>query len=72
MLSVSEPPRSPCIRHCCLDDRDICLGCGRSLQEILDWHGASDDDRRAILQRAEQRREARPTPGAPPPAGSRR
>ena len=21
-------PASPCVRNCCLDDRDICLGCG--------------------------------------------
>ena len=25
---------SPCIRHCTLDDADICLGCGRTLDEI--------------------------------------
>nr|WP_254619459.1 DUF1289 domain-containing protein [Vibrio metschnikovii] len=26
--------KSPCVRHCCLDDKDICIGCGRTLDEI--------------------------------------
>jgi predicted Fe-S protein YdhL (DUF1289 family) len=54
---------SPCVRNCCLDDKDICLGCNRSLHEILDWHYASNDEKRAILQRCEQRRQQRPNPG---------
>lgn len=28
---------SPCIRSCCLDNNDICLGCFRSLDEIKLW-----------------------------------
>ncbi|WP_154401651.1 DUF1289 domain-containing protein, partial [Vibrio cholerae] len=24
-------------RHCCLDDKDICIGCGRTLDEICCW-----------------------------------
>jgi len=28
---------SPCIRNCCLDKQDICLGCFRSLDEIMQW-----------------------------------
>ncbi|EGR4199847.1 DUF1289 domain-containing protein [Vibrio cholerae] len=23
--------KSPCVRHCCLDDKDICIGCVRTL-----------------------------------------
>ena len=46
---------SPCVRNCCLDAEDICLGCFRSLQEILDWHEASADDRRGILVEARHR-----------------
>ncbi len=29
--------KSPCVRHCCLDDKDICIGCGRTLDEICRW-----------------------------------
>ncbi|MDP3816878.1 DUF1289 domain-containing protein [Pseudomonas sp.] len=43
---------SPCRRQCCLDDRDICLGCGRSLAEILEWGSADSVRRRAICQTA--------------------
>ncbi len=50
---------SPCIRQCCLDDQDICCGCLRSLQEIIDWGNASDDQRRATLARCVRRRKAR-------------
>jgi predicted Fe-S protein YdhL (DUF1289 family) len=37
---------SPCVRVCCLDDNDMCLGCGRLLSEIRLW-GESDDAARA-------------------------
>jgi len=48
---------TPCVRNCCLDGNDICLGCHRSLSEILSWGGASDDERRAILARCHLRHE---------------
>jgi predicted Fe-S protein YdhL (DUF1289 family) len=50
---------SPCVRNCCLDDDDVCLGCFRTLDEITGWNEASDEERHAILERARQRREAR-------------
>jgi uncharacterized protein len=46
---------SPCIRHCCLDDSDICLGCGRHLHEILRWQSASPDEQLVIINTARQR-----------------
>ena len=55
-----EPgPASPCIRQCCLDDADECIGCGRTLDEIRDWHSADAAGRQAILDRAAMRRAAR-------------
>ncbi|MCW9059594.1 MAG: DUF1289 domain-containing protein [Gammaproteobacteria bacterium] len=58
-----DPERvaSPCVRNCCLDEQDICLGCGRSLAEITAWGGSSDHQRRAILERAARRRYAEGT-----------
>jgi len=48
---------SPCIDHCCLDDeRGWCLGCYRTIEEITGWSEASDEERRAVLQRIEVRR----------------
>jgi uncharacterized protein len=49
------PVASPCVRNCCLDDHDICLGCHRSVQEIIAWGGADNAERRAILERAAER-----------------
>ncbi len=34
--------KSPCVRHCCLDDKDICIGCGRTLDEICRWSSATN------------------------------
>jgi uncharacterized protein len=53
--SPSGPVASPCRRRCCLDEQEICLGCGRLLAEILEWGGASDERRRTICQLAEGR-----------------
>ena len=56
---VTDGPASPCVRNCCLDDDDVCLGCGRKLEEILAWHGADADGRLQILASAAERRDAR-------------
>ncbi len=32
-----KEPDSPCIKNCCLNQKDICIGCFRSLEEILQW-----------------------------------
>jgi predicted Fe-S protein YdhL (DUF1289 family) len=47
---------SPCVRQCCLDTQDICLGCGRHIDEITGWQAACREERLAILERALQRR----------------
>jgi predicted Fe-S protein YdhL (DUF1289 family) len=53
-----KEPESPCISVCALDDKDICMGCYRSAEEITDWFMASAQDKRQILKRAQERREA--------------
>jgi len=52
---TEAPIASPCVRNCCLDDQDICLGCHRSVEEIIAWGNASNAERRAILERAAER-----------------
>ncbi|MDA7087035.1 DUF1289 domain-containing protein [Pseudomonas sp. SA3-5] len=46
---------SPCVRQCCLDQRDMCLGCGRLLNEILEW-GSADHSRRRVICHAARAR----------------
>ncbi|MFW5425887.1 MAG: DUF1289 domain-containing protein [Methylophagaceae bacterium] len=50
---------SPCIRNCCLDDNDICLGCFRSLDEIVLWGSTetSNDEKQHILNMATKRKQ---------------
>lgn len=50
-----DEPASPCVRNCCLDDDNVCLGCGRALDEIVRWGSAGDEDKRAILARSRAR-----------------
>lgn len=47
---------SPCIRNCCLDESDICLGCFRSLDEILQWGSATPEQRITVLSNANDRK----------------
>lgn len=53
----STEPQSPCISVCVLDENDICMGCFRSAEEVTDWFMASAEEKQAILERAEQRRD---------------
>lgn len=45
----------PCQRNCCLDQQDICLGCGRSLAEITGWHQADEQQKLQIIASANAR-----------------
>ena len=47
---------SPCVRNCCLNEKDICLGCFRSMDEICQWSSASEQKKRLILNLAEKRK----------------
>lgn len=51
-------PASPCVRNCCLDDHDVCLGCLRSLDEIKAWLSFSEQEKRQVLANCQQRRAA--------------
>lgn len=51
-----DPLQSPCVRNCCLDEQDVCLGCGRTLDEIRAWASLDEGQRRQVLARAAARR----------------
>lgn len=50
---------SPCVRQCCLDDNDICIGCYRTLQEICRWQALSDAEKQQVLVQCQQRQAER-------------
>ncbi len=56
-MSKSNLIQSPCVRNCCLDDDNICLGCFRTISEITSWSEADDNERLNILHNAKIRRD---------------
>lgn len=49
--SGSAPVPSPCISVCRMDARSgLCLGCFRTIDEIVAWGRQSDRDRRVVWQ----------------------
>lgn len=59
-LSVMTPPpppvASPCVKVCVLDARNVCVGCGRTIDEISQWSRLTEEQRRLVVIRAQQRR----------------
>lgn len=47
---------SPCVRECCLDNNDICMGCSRTLNEILEWSAAPAQRKLEIIANCRVRR----------------
>ena len=48
---------SPCTDICLLNERTgLCEGCWRSMDEISAWRSASEEERRAILRRIDERK----------------
>ncbi|MCQ8127468.1 DUF1289 domain-containing protein [Methylomonas rivi] len=60
MNEDAENIPSPCVRNCCLNEQDICLGCFRTLEEICGWSRANARLRQQILVNAERRQLLRP------------
>ncbi len=48
---------SPCVRNCCLDKKDVCLGCGRTIDEIIRWNDVDDKEKQKILSSAKKRKQ---------------
>jgi hypothetical protein len=41
---------TPCVNVCLLDaETGLCIGCGRTIEEIARWATMSDRERRAIM-----------------------
>ena len=55
---MSKPlraPRTPCVGICSTGiGDDVCRGCKRFAQEVIDWNGYSWDERQAVLDRLDQ------------------
>ncbi|MDO1584655.1 DUF1289 domain-containing protein [Rhizobium oryzicola] len=50
---------SPCILVCSLDPASgLCMGCGRSLDEIASWSSLGDHERLALMESLPERLQA--------------
>jgi len=50
------PVPSPCVSLCKMNrDTGYCEGCLRTIEEIVQWSQASDDDKRAVWQAIRRR-----------------
>ena len=60
MGALERPVASPCISVCVVDPRGtgVCVGCGRTLDEIAAWSVLDDAQRRAVWDAIAARREA--------------
>lgn len=61
--------RSPCNKTCTIDgDRMLCIGCWRTLDEIVQWLDMKNDQRLAVIARAERRKAQHEVDGDDQPA----
>lgn len=54
----TTPVPSPCVSLCKMDaDRRYCMGCMRTIPEIIAWSKSDDDYKRAVWAELSSRRE---------------
>lgn len=54
---MNDSPKSPCTNDCVFDsDTSFCLGCHRTLDEVLDWGRYDAETKQLVLRRIEARR----------------
>ena len=53
----TEPVASPCVRNCCLNQQDVCLGCFRHIDEIMAWSKLDTSAKKNVLNLCEQRQQ---------------
>jgi hypothetical protein len=50
LFDAGAAPSTPCIQICVIDPRSaLCIGCGRTLQEIAAWGGLDEPSRLKIM-----------------------
>lgn len=46
----------PCIKKCCLNEEEICLGCFRTFNDMRLWNKASIEEKKEMMEIAERRK----------------
>ena len=45
----------PCIKRCCLNEKDVCMGCFRTLDDMKRWYKANRAEKVVMLNHAKER-----------------
>ena len=45
--------RSPCTRHCSINEKQLCVGCGRTREEITGWRAMTEEEQQETIKRCE-------------------
>ena len=45
--------KSPC-KSVCRYENEVCVGCGRTVDEVVGWYDMTDVDKQAVLNRLEK------------------
>lgn len=55
MMNLDNKISSPCVRKCCLNEQDVCLGCFRHIDEIVGWSKMTESEKRKTLEKCDIR-----------------
>lgn len=47
--------KSPCTRHCSINEKQLCVGCGRTRGEITGWRTMTEEEQKETIKRCEER-----------------
>lgn len=54
-MTETKPPESPCIQVCEVDEQAVCVGCGRTSEEIGRWRDAEVGEKHTIIENSHRR-----------------
>lgn len=63
-MGSTSPISTPCIRTCTLDRDGVCLGCHRTVDEIIRWREMGEAERLRLMRDVLPMRAKRNEPGA--------
>ena len=58
VMSDDKEVSTPCIGVCQYDNEDICRGCFRTLDEISNWALMTEEERKEIMKKLDERAES--------------
>jgi len=50
---MADPIETPCITICAVE-KGICVGCGRTVEEVTKWLDYTDHERKSVMERLEK------------------